>query len=56
MCECGLASEDTKHSLQCSLLVQPCSLDNLFSVQLISEELCGTLQTLSLLIRTRITF
>ena len=28
-CKCGLAPEDTKHVLQCPLLAQPCSLDDL---------------------------
>ena len=28
-CECGLATENTAHMMQCTLLAQPCSLDNL---------------------------
>ena len=28
-CECGLSPTDTKHMLQCPLLAQPCSLDDL---------------------------
>ena len=51
MCECGLSPEDTKHMLQYPLLAQPCSVDDLL-VQLNSEELRGTLETSSLMIRT----
>ena len=28
-CECGLATENTAHMMQCTLLEQPCSLDDL---------------------------
>ena len=28
-CECGLATENTTHMMQCTLLAQPCSLDDL---------------------------
>ena len=28
-CECGLATENTSHMLQCSLLAHPCTLDDL---------------------------
>ena len=28
-CECGLEAESTSHMLQCSLLVHPCTLDDL---------------------------
>ena len=28
-CECGLATENTAHMMQCTLLAQPCSLDDL---------------------------
>ena len=28
-CECGLATEHTTHMMQCTLLEQPCSLDDL---------------------------
>ena len=28
-CECGLAKENTAHMMQCTLLAQPCSLDDL---------------------------
>ena len=27
-CECGLATENTTHMLQCTLIAQPCSLDD----------------------------
>ena len=29
ICECGLATENTAHMMQCTLLAQPCSLDDL---------------------------
>ena len=28
-CECGLAAENTSHSMQCTLLAHPCTLDDL---------------------------
>ena len=28
-CECGLTTENTAHMMQCTLLAQPCSLDDL---------------------------
>ena len=28
-CECGLATENTAHMMQCTLLARPCSLDDI---------------------------
>ena len=42
-CEWGFAP-DTKHMVQCPLFAHPCSLDDL-----LEEELCGRLETYSLI-------
>ena len=37
-CECGLATENTAHMIQYTILAQPCSLDDLHSVTCIAKK------------------
>ena len=37
-CECGLATENTAHMMQCTLLARPCSLDDLNSFNDIAKK------------------
>ena len=50
-CECGLATENTAHMMQCTLLAQPCSLDDLNKFQRYSTEMRGKMENTSLMTR-----
>ena len=48
-CECGLATENTAHMMQCTLLAEPCSLDDLNKFNDTAKKMRGKMENTSLM-------
>ena len=53
-CECGLATENTAHMMQCTLLEQPLLIGRPQQVQRYSKEMRGKMENTSLMTRRKI--
>ena len=50
-CECGLATENTSHMLQCTLLAHPCTMDDLLEFNDTAQNMHRAMEEDSLMIR-----